>query len=99
MNMETKLSAKGQIVIPKDVRERMRLEIGEKFDVVERENEVVLRRKNGKRATPAEQAVADAVKRLQKIIKYEGPPISIDEMDRLTKDAISRHYRRAYDQE
>jgi AbrB family looped-hinge helix DNA binding protein len=96
MNMETRLSAKGQIVIPKDVRDRMRLEIGETFDVVERENEVVLRRKNGRRATPAAQAVADAVREIQSFYRYEGPPVSDEDMDKAVQEAVAKKFRREY---
>jgi AbrB family looped-hinge helix DNA binding protein len=96
MNMETKLSAKGQIVIPKDVRDRMRLEVGETFDVVERENEVVLRRKNGRRATPASQAVADAVREIQSFYRHEGPPVSLDDMKIITEQAMAKEFQRKY---
>ena len=97
--METKLSAKGQIVIPKDVRDRMRLEVGEMFEVVERENEVVLRRKNGRRATPAAQAVADAVREIQSFYRCDGPPVSIEDMDKVVKEAMTRRFRREYGKE
>ena len=92
MNMETKLSAKGQIVIPKDVRDRMRLQVGEAFDVVERENEVVLRRRNGRRATPAAQAVADAVREIQSFYRYEGPPVSLEDMKSGIEQAIKEKW-------
>jgi AbrB family looped-hinge helix DNA binding protein len=39
----TKLSSKGQVVIPKDVRERQRWTAGQAFDVVETEEGVLLR--------------------------------------------------------
>lgn len=96
MNMQTKLSAKGQVVIPKDVRDRMRLEVGESFDVIERENEVVLRRHNGKRATPAAEAVAAAVREIQSFYRYEGPPVSVEEMDRAVEAAMTEKYRKEY---
>lgn len=92
VNMQTKLSAKGQIVIPKDVRTRMRLEIGETFDVVERENEVVLRRKNGRRATPATEAVAAAVREIQSFYRYEGPPVSLEDMKSGVEEAIAKKW-------
>jgi len=38
----TTLSGKGQVVIPKEVRERLGLEPGERFTVVEKGNAVVL---------------------------------------------------------
>ena len=96
MNMETKLSAKGQIVIPKDVRDRMRLQVGEAFDVVERENEVVLRRRNGRRATPAAEAVAAAVREIQSFYRYEGPPVSLEDMKIITEREMAKEFRRKY---
>ncbi|MEQ1639533.1 MAG: AbrB/MazE/SpoVT family DNA-binding domain-containing protein [Novosphingobium sp.] len=44
MTMQTRLSAKGQVVIPKDVRDRLGLTEGTVFDVIDRGNEVVLKR-------------------------------------------------------
>jgi len=40
----TKLSDKGQVVIPKDVRERMGLKPGSKFLVVATEDAIILQR-------------------------------------------------------
>ncbi|MBA3897266.1 MAG: AbrB/MazE/SpoVT family DNA-binding domain-containing protein [Sphingomonadaceae bacterium] len=96
MNMETRLSAKGQVVIPKDVRERMGLSVGEAFDVVERENEVILRRKNGRRATPATQAVADAVREIRSFYRYEGPPLSLEAIDKAVELAMAKKFRRKF---
>ena len=81
MNMQTKLSAKGQVVIPKDVRDRMCLEIGEAFDVVDRGNEIVLRRSSdavGRRNL----SVAEASAAIRKIVNYTGPRISDEEIAR-----------------
>ncbi|GAA0667425.1 AbrB family looped-hinge helix DNA binding protein [Sphingomonas insulae] len=44
MNAFTKLSDKGQVVIPKDVRDRLRLESGDRLEVVERSDGVLLRK-------------------------------------------------------
>lgn len=43
MNMITKLSSKGQLVIPKATRDRLKWEAGVELEVVERAGEVVLR--------------------------------------------------------
>ncbi|MDW8045568.1 MAG: AbrB/MazE/SpoVT family DNA-binding domain-containing protein [Nitrososphaerota archaeon] len=40
----TKLSEKGQLVIPKEVRERMNLKCGCKFLLIATENEIILQR-------------------------------------------------------
>ena len=90
MNMQTKLSAKGQVVIPKDVRDRMGLEVGEAFDVIETAEGIMLKRpKRGKTISGAE-----AVVRLREIVKYDGPTISIEDMD----IAIAEMFRNAKDE-
>ena len=90
MNMQTKLSAKGQVVIPKDVRDRMGLEVGEAFDVIETAEGIMLKRpKRGKTTS-----VAEAVVRLREIVKYDGPTISIEDMD----IAIAEMFRNAKDE-
>ncbi|MFZ4690668.1 MAG: AbrB/MazE/SpoVT family DNA-binding domain-containing protein [Polymorphobacter sp.] len=42
MSSQTHLSAKGQIVIPRDVRDRLRWTPGMRFDVIERSGSVTL---------------------------------------------------------
>ena len=42
MTSQTHLSAKGQIVIPRDVRDRLRWTPGMRFDVIERSGSVTL---------------------------------------------------------
>ena len=42
-----RLSSKGQVIIPKDVRERRRWRSGQTFDVVETEDGVLLRPHSG----------------------------------------------------
>lgn len=79
MNAQTRLSAKGQIVIPKDVRERMGLEIGEAFDVIERGNEVVLRR-SVSAGTGRRLSVDEASHLIRSIVAYSGPRISDEDI-------------------
>ncbi len=93
MNMQTKLSAKGQVVIPKDVRDRMGLEVGEAFDVIERGNEVVLRR-SSPRAGEHRPSVAEATAILRKIVKYDGPRISDDEISKAAMEMAVDTYER-----
>jgi AbrB family looped-hinge helix DNA binding protein len=85
----TRLSAKGQVVIPKDVRDRLGLTEGTVFDVIERGDEVVLRPRLEDR--PGRTA-ADALREIQKIYRYDGPPLSIEDMrEAVRSQAIKDH--------
>ena len=76
MNAQTSVSAKGQVVIPKDVRDRMRLMPGDRLDVVERADGVLLRR-----AVTAPTGDFDEIAaRIHSRIRYNGPPVSVTEM-------------------
>ena len=96
MNASTKLSAKGQVVIPKDVRDRMGLAIGDAFEVFERGDELVLRRGDGKRKSGA-LTVEQAVCEIQGVFRYTGPPISIEEMDGAIRQKVAEKYERFKD--
>jgi AbrB family looped-hinge helix DNA binding protein len=91
MNVQTKLSAKGQVVIPKDVRDRMGLAIGEAFDVIERGNEVILRR-SSLLAGERRLSVAEASAILRKIVKYDGPRISDEEISNAAIEMAAEKY-------
>lgn len=83
MNAQTKVSAKGQVVIPKDIRDRYRLEAGRILDVIETPEGVLLRpRQERERIT-----MEEAKRRLAEIIKYDGPPVSIEEMNETIREA------------
>jgi AbrB family looped-hinge helix DNA binding protein len=74
MNAKTKMSAKGQIVIPKDVRERMGLAIGDAFEVITRGDEVILRREPKRKRLTFEEATAQ----VRKAINYQGPRLPVE---------------------
>lgn len=75
MNAETTVSAKGQIVIPKDVRDRLHWASGQKLEVVVTGEMVIL-----KPAEPDRPKIDyETFRRL--VPKHEGPAISIEEMD------------------
>nr|WP_218625262.1 AbrB/MazE/SpoVT family DNA-binding domain-containing protein [Sphingomonas sp. dw_22] len=76
------MSAKGQVVIPKDVRERLHFGPGDRLDVVERPDGVLLRKVGAKSGESFEKITA----RIRAIIRYDGPPVSIEEMDRAIAD-------------
>jgi AbrB family looped-hinge helix DNA binding protein len=75
MNARATFSAKGQIVIPKDVRDRYRFTNGQVVDVVEMPEGVLLR-------APAQQKASsfdEAMERMRQAIDYRGP--RLDEED------------------
>lgn len=78
MNAKTTLSAKGQVVIPKEIREALGLEPGQQLDVVRMHGGVLLtpvHKKSGRTS-------AEIFARLREIAPpWEGPPVSIEEMD------------------
>ena len=76
MNARTKLSAKGQVVIPKDLRDRMGLTIGDAFEVISRGDELVLRRETKRKKLSFEEATTQ----LRELVKYNGPPIPIEKL-------------------
>lgn len=82
MNTITRVSAKGQIVIPKDVRDRLNLIPGDQLDVIERPDGVLLRRVSSKSGESFEEITA----RIRARVKYRGPPISVEEMDQAIHD-------------
>ncbi|MGB7415870.1 MAG: AbrB/MazE/SpoVT family DNA-binding domain-containing protein [Thermosynechococcaceae cyanobacterium] len=74
----TRLSSKGQIIIPKSIRQTHQWTMGQEFIVEETRNGILLRPKQPFPET-AVQAVAGC-------LKYDGAPKSVEEMT----DAISR---------
>jgi antitoxin PrlF len=65
------MTSKGQITIPIETRKRLRLVAGLKVEFVENEHgDIVLRPKT-----------VD-IRTLRGSIRYEGPPVSVEEMDR-----------------
>lgn len=91
MTMQTKLSAKGQVVIPKDVRDRLGLIEGMVFDVIEREGEIVLKKEG---VHLDRMAAADALREIQSFYRYDGPPVSIKEMKEAARKAAVEHFLR-----
>jgi AbrB family looped-hinge helix DNA binding protein len=76
MNARTVLSAKGQVVIPKDVRDALGLKPGQALDVTHTAGGVMLRPIAQKSGRSFEEITADIRAR----ITYDGPPVSIEDM-------------------
>lgn len=79
MNAQTTLSGKGQVVIPKDVRDALGLIAGQKLDVVQSGNSILLRPVLPKSGRTTDEIFAHL---LELAPKWEGPPVSIEEMNR-----------------
>lgn len=76
MNAQTKVSGKGQVVIPKDVRNRLGMVEGTVLDVIESADGVFLRRP----AKRKKMSVEEATVRLRELIKWDGPPLPIERL-------------------
>lgn len=78
------LTSKRQITLPADMCAKLRLTKGSKVDVrINEAGEMVLRPKTGD------------IRRLRGIFKYDGPPVSIEEMNEAVGDAIAEDFRRS----
>ena len=75
----TRISSKGQVVLPKEVRDRQGWPPGTELEVEAQGNVVVLRP-----ARPLPRTTLDDV---IGCIPYDGPPVSIDEMDAAVEEA------------
>jgi AbrB family looped-hinge helix DNA binding protein len=76
MTAQTKLSAKGQVVIPKDVRDRLGWPQGSELEVIETAGGVLLRKPQSRKALTFEEATA----RIRKVVNYQGPPLTIEQL-------------------
>lgn len=90
MTAQTRLSAKGQVVIPKDVRDRLGLTEGMVFDVIERGDEVVLRLPKARKLASAEEVRA----RIRAIVNYTGPRISDEDIAAAGPAMAAERYER-----
>jgi AbrB family looped-hinge helix DNA binding protein len=78
MNQMTKMSSKGQIVIPKSVRDRHGWGDGTPFDVVDTPQGVLLRAPSPKKEA---LTIDEALARIRSRVTYSGPPVTIEEMN------------------
>jgi AbrB family looped-hinge helix DNA binding protein len=82
----TRLSSKGQVVIPKEVRDRHGWQPGTEFEVEDRGDVVVLR--------PAKPFPRTTFEEVRGCLNYDGPPLTIEEMD----EAVAREARRMWEE-
>lgn len=78
------MTSKGQITIPVAVRKRLRLRAGSKVDFVENKaGEFVLKPRTGD------------IRKLYGIVKYDGPPLSIEDMNEALLAAVAEDFKRS----
>lgn len=76
MNMETKLSSKGQVVIPKDIRDALRLSPGERLRVTRQGRRIII---EAIEPEPARERISYEEFR-RRVPRWEGPPVSMEDM-------------------
>lgn len=85
VNAQTKLSAKGQVVIPVELREKMRLVPGTRFEIHETAGEIRLKPLGRPNPFPR-TATAD----LDRLPRWSGPAKSVEEISRLSDEALRK---------
>jgi AbrB family looped-hinge helix DNA binding protein len=81
---QTTISTKGQIVLPKAIRDKRRWKAGTRLTVEERPEGVLLK--------PVEKKKKFTIDDWAGIIKYKGPPLTVEDMNA----AIEKEFRRRY---
>jgi AbrB family looped-hinge helix DNA binding protein len=88
MGAHTTMSEKGQIVIPKDVRDALGFTPGQRFEVIRTGRGVLLQPS----ATKSGRSSEDLLREIRKITaSYKGPPVTIDEMN----DTVAAEWARS----
>lgn len=81
------MTSKGQITLPAATRAKLKLVKGAQMDVEETaDGKVIL--------TPKPQKTGD-IRALRGILKYDGPPVSIDDMNAAIGRAVVESYKRS----
>jgi AbrB family looped-hinge helix DNA binding protein len=84
--MRTRLSSKGQLIIPKEVRDRHGWVAGTELEVVDKGSVVELR--------PGRCFAPTRIEDVAGMLKYDGPPVSIEDMDRAADEAVRERWER-----
>ena len=87
---KTRLSSKGQIVIPKPLRDALHWTSGAELDIEPTADAIVLRLATKTWRLPTREELD----RVAGCLKYDGPPLSIDEMDRRAREAFGKKWRK-----
>jgi AbrB family looped-hinge helix DNA binding protein len=76
------MTSKGQITLPAATRAKLRLEAGSKFLVSENERGEIVPKTGD-------------IRRLRGVLKYDGPPVSIDEMSEAVRRSAVESFKRS----
>jgi len=82
----TKISSKGQVVLPKSLRDEMAWPVGTDLIVERDRNRLVLRRNLSVPETTVDQVAG--------MLKYDGPPVSIEDMQASIDRELRARWRR-----
>ena len=94
MNAHTRISSKGQVVIPLAVRKDMKLPVGAGFEVVRQDDDILLRRDRTKEGLSMDELMA----RLREISEplRPFPRLTIKEISSVPEEALREHYLKKY---
>jgi len=86
--LTTKLSSKGQVIIPKEIRNRHRWETGQVLQAIDTDDGILLR--------PSSPFPETTMKEVASCLSYSGKTITIEEMEAAIKKGARsiRHERR-----
>jgi AbrB family looped-hinge helix DNA binding protein len=87
--MQTRISSKGQVVLPKALREKRRWKAGTRLTVEERPDGVLLK--------PVAKQKVHTIADWAGILKYKGPALTVEDMNAaIEKEFRRRHARGRY---
>ena len=77
MSAFTRVSEKGQVVVPKAARERLGWHAGTELEIVESVDAITLR----PRRSEGRIGIDEAMARLRDIYRHKGPPLSVEALN------------------
>ncbi len=86
MNVRARISSKGQVVVPKEMRDRLGLHAGSEIEFVEGPEGVMMKRVRPMSAFPPITAAEFMARR----VKWTGKPVPVEDMNRAIEDEARR---------
>lgn len=74
---KTKMSSKGQVIIPKNLRQAYNWEVGQELAVIDTGDGILLKQAQPFKETQLEEVAG--------ILKYSGKPVTLEEMEQAIK--------------